>query len=68
MRTDGRTYMTKLIVAFCNFAKAPKMTIDKKVIEEINAFNYMGCSASCINSNYVYNEGSGIHFQPDHTH
>ena len=42
MRTDGRIYMTKLIVAFCNFAKAPKMTIDKKVIEEINAFNYMG--------------------------
>jgi hypothetical protein len=24
MRTDGRTDMTKLIVAFCNFTKAPK--------------------------------------------
>ena len=24
MRTDGQTVMTKLIVAFCNFAKAPK--------------------------------------------
>jgi hypothetical protein len=24
MRTDGRTDMTMLIVAFCNFSKAPK--------------------------------------------
>jgi hypothetical protein len=23
-RTDGQTHMTKLIVAFCNFANAPK--------------------------------------------
>jgi len=26
-RTDGRTDMTKLIVAFCNFANAPKKKI-----------------------------------------
>ena len=26
-RTDRRTYMTKLIVAFCNFANAPKNCI-----------------------------------------
>jgi hypothetical protein len=24
MRTDGRTDMTKLVVAFCNFANAPR--------------------------------------------
>jgi hypothetical protein len=27
MRTEGRTYIKKLIVAFCNFAKAPKNTV-----------------------------------------
>jgi hypothetical protein len=27
-RTDGRTDMTKLVVAFCNFAKAPKEKTD----------------------------------------
>jgi hypothetical protein len=27
MRTDGQTDMTQIIVAFCNFAKAPKMAL-----------------------------------------
>ena len=28
-RADGQTYMTKLVVAFSNFANAPKMAVDK---------------------------------------
>ena len=30
MKTEGRTDMTKLIVAFRNFAKAPKMQLHTK--------------------------------------
>ena len=33
MRTDRQTDMTKLIVAFRNFAKAPKMAIHMKIQE-----------------------------------
>jgi len=29
MRMDGRTNMTKLVVAFCSFTKAPKNVCDK---------------------------------------
>jgi hypothetical protein len=31
MRTEGQTDMTKLIVAFCNFANAPKNAVYEKL-------------------------------------
>jgi hypothetical protein len=39
MRTDGQTDMTKLIVAFRNFANAPKMDITP-LIEMCYSFRY----------------------------
>jgi hypothetical protein len=33
--TDGRTYMTKLRVAYRNFANAPKMT-HSPIIQQVN--------------------------------
>ena len=36
MRTDGRTDMTKLVVAFRNFAKAPNKTRQNTLTEYFN--------------------------------
>ena len=40
-RTDGRTDMTKLIVAFPNFENAPKNTIKMAGVSDHTVRNYM---------------------------
>jgi hypothetical protein len=42
MRTDGRTEMTKLIFAFCDFANAPKM----------NSLSGRGLQGECISRHW----------------
>jgi len=47
MRTDGRTDMTKLIIAFGNFAKAPQnkfyVFFTEAVSTAASALKYMSC-------------------------
>jgi hypothetical protein len=45
-QTSRQTDMIKLIVTLYNFVNTPEGTIEKKVIAELNEFNYLGCSVS----------------------
>jgi hypothetical protein len=59
-RTDGQTDMTKLIVAFCNFANAPKNApiIEGKIPVSLKATQPLMVEClplnKCLNNNYVY--------------
>ena len=43
-RTDGQTDMTKLIVAFCSFANAPKNSF---IVYRLGSLKYKGAQAIC---------------------
>jgi len=51
MRTDGWTDMTKQIVAFCNFAGAPKnfqITVQKGMLLTYNLTMFCLCVCVCV--------------------